>query len=284
MHILVTNDDGLWAQGIQALVAAIPPEHAVSVVAPASPQSAVGHSLTMHKPLRANRVEDYVRPGVNAWTVSGTPVDCMMLGLDALVKEKVDIVFSGINHGDNLGDDLPYSGTVSGAYEAFVSGYPSVAFSTAFPPPGTSGFDFSPIVWFLRELFPLLPELINVNQLLTKTFSTPLNGSLFLNVNAPNCPAAEVKGVKVVRQGRRRYAHRVTASTDQFGSPIYWIGGDVPSIPQDDTDVTAVASGYISITPLGIDLTDYVLLERLRQLGTFAQVTPPAPEPGPSGS
>ncbi|MCX6062603.1 MAG: 5'/3'-nucleotidase SurE [Caldiserica bacterium] len=278
MHILVTNDDGLWAQGIQALVAAIPAEHNVSVVAPASPQSAVGHSLTMHKPLRATRVENYVHPGVNAWTVSGTPVDCMMLGLDALVKQKVDIVFSGINHGDNLGDDLPYSGTVSGAYEAFVSGYPSVAFSTAFPPAGSSGFDFSPIVWFLQKMFSLLPDLIGINQHLTKSFSNSLNGSLFLNVNAPNCPASEVKGIRVVRQGRRRYAHRVTPSVDQFGAPIYWIGGDVPPIPQEDTDVTAVANGYISVTPLGIDLTDYVLLERLQQLGTFAAITPVPPE------
>src|SRR5450756_2806959 len=116
MHILVTNDDGLWAQGSQALVAAIPADNTISVVAPASPQSAKGHSLTMHKPLRATKVEDYVRPGVEAWAVSGTPVDCMMLGLDALVNQKVDIVFSGINHGDNLGDDLPYSGTVSVSY------------------------------------------------------------------------------------------------------------------------------------------------------------------------
>ncbi len=274
MHILVTNDDGLWAQGIQALVAAIPAENTISVVAPASPQSAVGHSLTMHKPLRATRVEGYVRPGVDAWTVSGTPVDCMMLGLDELVKQKVDIVFSGINHGENLGDDLPYSGTVSGAYEAFASGYPSIAFSTALSPIGGSGFDFSPITWFLQKMLHLIPELIGINQPLTKSFSNVLNGSLFLNVNAPNCPVSEVKGIRVVPQGRRRYAHRVTASVDQFGAPIYWIGGEAPPIPQEDTDVTAVADGYISVTPLGIDLTDYVLLERLLHLGTFADLMP----------
>ena len=274
MHILVTNDDGLWAQGIQALVAAIPADNTISVVAPASPQSAKGHSLTMHKPLRATKVEDYVHPGVEAWAVSGTPVDCMMLGLDTLVKQKVDIVFSGINHGDNLGDDLPYSGTVSGAYEAFLSGYPSVAFSTAFPRTGSPGFDFSPITWFLQKMLPLIPGLIEINQPLTKSFSHALNGSLFLNVNAPNCPVSEVKGIRAVPQGRRRYAHRVTASVDQFGAPIYWIGGDIPSIPQEGTDVTAVADGYISITPLGIDLTDYVLLEQLQQLGTFAGLKP----------
>src|SRR5659263_543865 len=192
MHILVTNDDGLWAQGIQALVAAIPAENKISVVAPASPQSAKGHSLTMHKPLRITSVENYVHPGVDAWSVSGTPVDCMMLALDMLVKEKVDIVFSGINHGDNLGDDLPYSGTVSGAYEAFLSGCPSVAFSTAFPRAGSSGFDFSPITWFLQKMLPLIPELIGLNQPLTKSFSRSLNGSLFLNANAPNCPASGV--------------------------------------------------------------------------------------------
>lgn len=274
MHILITNDDGLWAQGIQALVAAIPANNKVSVVAPASPQSAKGHSLTMHKPLRVTSVESYVRPGVDAWSVSGTPVDCMMLALDELVKERVDVVFSGINHGDNLGDDLPYSGTVSGAYEAFLSGYPSVAFSTAFPRTGSSGFDFSPITWFLQKMLLLIPDLIGINRPLTKSFSHELNGSLFLNVNAPNRPASEVKGVRVVPQGRRRYAHRVTASADQFGAPIYWIGGDIPPIPQEGTDVTAVAEGYISVTPLGIDLTDYVLLERLQQLGTFAGLTP----------
>ena len=276
MHILVTNDDGLWAQGIQALVAAIPPEYAVSVVAPASPQSAKGHSLTMHKPLRATRVEDYVRPGVDAWAVSGTPVDCMMLGLDVLITKHVDIVFSGINHGDNLGDDLPYSGTVSGAYEAFLSGYPSVAFSTAFSHNGTTGFDFGPAAWFMQRLLPMIPALVDANRPLAKSFSCDLNGSLFLNVNAPNCPLAGVKGVRVVPQGRRRYAHRVTVSADQFGSPIYWIGGDIPSIPQEGTDVTTVGEGYISVTPVGIDLTDYVLLERLQQLSAFADLRPGA--------
>lgn len=277
MHILVTNDDGLWAQGIQALIAAIPDEYKVSVVAPASPQSAKGHSLTMHKPLRANKVEGYVRPGIDAWAVSGTPVDCMMLGLDMLIKDHVDLVFSGINHGDNLGDDLPYSGTVSGAYEAFLSGYPSVAFSTAFLPGGPgAGFDFGPAIWFMQQLLPLIPGLIDTNRPLAKSFSCDLNGSLFLNVNAPNCALADVKGVRVVPQGRRRYAHRVTLSADQFGGPIYWIGGDIPPIPQEGTDVATVGEGYVSVTPVGIDLTDYVLLERLRQLDTFAGLRPGA--------
>jgi 5'-nucleotidase len=276
MHILVTNDDGLWAQGIQALVAAIPVEHTVSVVAPASPQSAKGHSMTMHKPLRANKAEDYVRPGIEAWAVSGTPVDCMMLGLDVLIKEHVDMVFSGINHGDNLGDDLPYSGTVSGAYEAFLSGYPSIAFSTAFARPGSTEFDFGPAIWSMQQLLPLIPDLIDANRPLVKSFSCDLNGSLFLNVNAPNCPLANVKGVRVVPQGRRRYAHRVTTSADQFDSPIYWIGGDIPPIPQEGTDVAAVGEGFISITPLGIDMTDYVFLKRLQQLDTITSLRPGA--------
>jgi 5'-nucleotidase len=274
VHILITNDDGLWAQGIQALVAAIPLEHRVSVVAPASPQSAKGHSLTMHKPLRANRVEEYLRPGVDAWAVSGTPVDCVMIGLDALVTERVDVVFSGINHGSNLGDDLPYSGTVSGAYEAFLSGYPSIAFSTAFPESGGSGFNFEPAAWFARHLLPRIPDLIGTNSFLVKTFTNPLNGTLFLNVNAPNCPLSSVRGVKLAPQGRRRYAHRVTPSTDQFGGPIYWIGGDVPPIEQQGTDVNAVEEGYISVTPLGIDITDYVLLEKLQALDAFGSCLP----------
>ncbi len=274
MHILITNDDGLRAQGIQALVKAIPPQYTVSVVAPASPQSAVGHSLTMHKPLRATKVTPYVRPGVEAWEVSGTPVDCMMLGLDVLVTEKVDIVFSGINQGDNLGDDLPYSGTVSGAYEAFMSGYASVAFSTSFPRDPAAGFDFAPAIWFMQQLLPKLSELLSINRSLPKTFSDPALGGLYLNVNAPNCPLAEVRGVRLARQGRRRYAHRVTLSADQFGNPIYWLGGTIPPIEQQDTDVNAVDEQYISVTPLGIDLTDYVLLSRLQQLGAFADLKP----------
>ena len=274
MHILVTNDDGLWARGIQALVAAIPSEHSVSVVAPASPQSAKGHSLTMHKPLRADRVESYVRPGTEAWAVSGTPVDCMMLGLDVLVAHKVDLVLSGINHGGNLGDDLPYSGTVSGAYEAFLSGYPSIAFSTAFPPSGSAEFDFEPAIWAMQQLLPLVPALVDANRPLTKTFSCSLNGSLFLNVNAPNCPLKSVKGVRVVPQGRRRYAHRVTTSADQFGNTIYWIGGDVPPIPQSNTDVTTVAEGVVSITPLGIEMTDYILLKKLRSMDLLEKLRP----------
>jgi broad specificity polyphosphatase/5'/3'-nucleotidase SurE len=155
-----------------------------------------------------------------------------------------------------------------------------VAFSTAFPRTGSSGFDFSPITWFLQKMLSLIPDLIEINRPLAKSFSNALNGSLFLNVNAPNCPASEVRGIRVVRQGRRRYAHRVTPSVDQFGAPIYWIGGDIPPIPQEDTDVTAVANGYISVTPLGIDLTDYVLLEGLQQIGTFADLAPPSQNAG----
>jgi 5'-nucleotidase len=123
-------------------------------------------------------------------------------------------------------------------------------------------------------MLPLIPELIRINEPLAKSFGSALNGSLFLNVNAPNCPTSEVKGIRIVPQGRRRYAHRVTASVDQFGAPIYWIGGEIPPIPQEGTDVTAIAGGYISITPLGIDLTDYVLLERLLQLDMFASLIP----------
>ncbi|HNW84994.1 MAG TPA: 5'/3'-nucleotidase SurE, partial [Candidatus Cryosericum sp.] len=211
---------------------------------------------------------------VTAWAVSGTPVDCAMLGLDALIDQPVDVVFSGINHGDNLGDDLPYSGTVSGAYEAFLSGYPSIAFSTAFRRDAVTSFDFEPVVWFVQKLLPLLPQLIDLNRPLSKTFTNELNGSLFLNVNAPNCPRSEVKGVRVVPQGRRRYAHRVTPSVDQFGAPIYWIGGEVLPIEQSDTDVAAVGAGYISVTPLSIDLTDYVLLNRLTELGLLGGLLP----------
>jgi broad specificity polyphosphatase/5'/3'-nucleotidase SurE len=155
-----------------------------------------------------------------------------------------------------------------------------VALSTAFPREGTSGFDFSPITWFLQNMLPLIPELIGINEPLAKSFGSALNGSLFLNVNAPNCPTSEVKGIRIVPQGRRRYAHRVTASVDQFGAPIYWIGGEIPPIPQEGTDVTTIADGYISVTPLGIDLTDYVLLERLLQLDMFAALIPTLHEAG----
>lgn len=239
MLILCTNDDGYLATGLRTLSAAAAPLGQVEVVAPDREQSACSHSLTMHYPLRAN----VSAPGVRH--VDGTPTDCVALAVGALLDGRPNVVLSGVNHGPNMGEDVLYSGTVAGAMEATILGIPAIAFSyTGRDPDAIPAFG------------PLLTRLI---ELLALRDDFP--PETLLNVNLPAIAPSEVRGVKVTRLGRRVYSDSLTRAVDPNGREYFWIGGGgVEWVIEDGTDFDAVNNGYVSVTPLHLDLTNYRLL------------------------
>ena len=240
MRILCTNDDGYRATGLRTLAAAATGLGEVQIVAPDREQSASSHSLTMHFPLRVHRL----RPNVQS--VDGTPTDCVALAVGELLEgRRPDVVLSGINHGANMGEDVLYSGTVAGAMEATILGIPAIAFSYA-------GRDPSGIPAYGPLLQRLLPQLIGREGFPVETL---------LNVNLPPIPPEEVRGIRVTRLGRRIYTDSITRAKDPNGKEYFWIGGGgVEWRADEDTDFWAVDQGYISVTPLHLDLTNYRLL------------------------
>lgn len=246
-RILVTNDDGVFSEGIERLAAALSPVGEVVTVAPDQERSAAGHSLTLQSPLRAKLV------GENRWSVDGTPTDCVNWGVLHLMKdERPRLIVSGINLGLNLGDDVTYSGTVSAAFEGTLIGIPSVAISQEIE----TGFTFDAAAEFAERL---------AQQLLEE----PLPPGTLLNVNVP---AGTPQGLRVARLGKRRYGETVIEKTDPRGRPYYWIGSTIPAGEHEEgTDVTAVAEKYISMTPLHLDLTDYRSMEILEEIAKGMQ-------------
>jgi 5'-nucleotidase len=243
MHILVANDDGILSPGIQLLAEACQTVGHVTVVAPDREQSAQSHALTMTRPLRPIRRPD------GTWQVDGTPTDCVLLALEALMPELPAFVFSGVNHGPNLGEDVLYSGTVSAAMEAVVLGIPGVAISFA-----------SRREDLLAGYGPRLADLV---ARICALPSFPKN--TLLNINLPAIPADEVRGVRVARLGSRSFSESVARQKDPWGREVLWIGGGkITWTGDEDTDHAAVAAGYISITPLQLDLTNHQLLETVR--------------------
>jgi 5'-nucleotidase len=243
MRILVTNDDGYLAVGIKVLADAARALGSVQVVAPDREQSATSHSLTLHYPLRARRVSDDVD------VVDGTPTDCVALGLGALCGEPPDYVLSGVNHGPNLGDDVLYSGTVAAAMEATILGLKAVAISY-------NGAEPTQIEAWSDTLVELLRQLLERNDFPNETL---------LNVNLPAISPAEVQGIRVTTLGRRAYVGSLTRALDPNGREYFWIGGGESKWwGGPEVDFRAVHSGYISVTPLHLDLTNYKLLENIR--------------------
>lgn len=245
--ILVTNDDGIYAQGIRALYHAMTRIGEAKVVAPDSERSAVGHAITISDPLR---VWEYERNGdFFGYAVNGTPADCVKLGVKAILNQKPDLVVSGINQGPNTAINVMYSGTVSAATEGTLMGIPSVAFSIASFK--KSNFDFAAEFAFYLSQMVLekgLPE-----------------GTL-LNVNIPALPAEEIRGVKVTRQGRGRYEEFFDKRVDPWDRNYYWLSGKKLLLDNEpDIDDVAVMENYIAITPIQFDLTDYKVLEDLRK-------------------
>jgi 5'-nucleotidase len=244
MRILVTNDDGYLAQGIRVLAEAARSLGDVWVVAPDREQSATSHSLTLHHPLRVRRLDG------NVQVVDGTPTDCVVLALGELLGDgRPDFVLSGVNHGANLGDDVLYSGTVAAAMEATILGIPAIAISY-------TGGEPEQITQWAEPLRSLLEQLLKRDDFPAETL---------ININLPGISPSEVKGVQITTLGRRAYVGSLTRALDPNGREYFWIGGGESKWwGGPEVDFRAVHSGYISVTPLHLDLTNYKLLENIR--------------------
>ncbi len=241
MIVLVCNDDGVRAAGIRALAAALNGLGEVWVVAPDREQSAVSHSLSLHRPLRADRIAE------RHFAVDGTPTDCIILAVSKILPERPAIVVSGINHGGNLAEDITYSGTVSAAIEGTLLGIPSIAVSLV----TREGGDFGTAARFAARLASSVLE-------------QGLAPDTLLNVNVPAIPDDEMRGYVITRQGKRRYGDAIVEKVDPRGRTYYWIGGDdLGFVSAEGSDCTAVADGYISVTPLHLDLTNYESIPRV---------------------
>jgi 5'-nucleotidase len=251
MHILVTNDDGILAPGLLALARAVRPLGTVTVFAPDRNWSASGHVKTLHRPLRIR--ETLLADGTSGYSSDGAPSDCVALALLGFLKEKVDLVVSGINPLANVGHDVTYSGTVTAAMEAIISGVPGLAFSLSSPDGLQGPPDFSAAAAVARRVSETV-----IAQGLPK--------GVLLNVNVPYLKQDELKGYMITRQGLRVYHDKLDERVDPRNRPYYWIGGDVPTgVPEEGTDVGALAGGFVSITPLQLDLTAYNALDSVRQ-------------------
>src|SRR5512135_933721 len=248
MLILVTNDDGVYSPGLTILAKALKAVGDVWVVAPDKEQSAVSHSLTLHRPLLVEEIMDQV------YAVNGTPTDCISLAVNRLLPDWPDLVVSGINKGGNLGDDVTYSGTVSAAFEAALMGIPAFAVSMV----AREDFKFGAAADFAARLAKIVLD-------------RGLKKDTLLNVNVPNLTPEEIKGVRVTRQGRRVYGGSVLERIDPRGKKYYWIGGELENWEsRQDADHEAVSEGYISVTPLALDLTD---MDSLVELSSWGELT-----------
>jgi 5'-nucleotidase len=242
--ILVTNDDGIHSKGIIVLAKVLKEIGNVFVVAPDREQSAIAHSLTLHRPLRVDKIRK------NFYAVDGTPADCVHLGVNVLLPERPRLVVSGINKGGNLGDDITYSGTVSAAFEGTLLGIPSFAISLV----SRSHFKFETAAHFARKV---------AQQVLTRG----LPKDTLLNINVPNLDEEKIKSYKITQQGR--WIHNgggVEEKVDPRGEKYYWIGsGQLVFDRRGGTDFEAVSNSHISVTPLHLDLTNYSSIQQLRK-------------------
>ncbi len=245
-RILVTDDDGIESPGLLPLAQALRSLGEVIVFAPNRNWSAAGHNKTMHKPLRVWTVQ--LDDGTEALTTDGAPSDCVALAALGLVERPIDIVVSGINTHPNLGVDVTYSGTVAAAMEAAISGWPGIAGSLD---------DGEPRQWqSAGEAAVVVARQVLAHGLPANTL---------LNVNVPNRPFAELKGYRPTRLGHRVYRDVLIERNDPRGVPYYWIGGDPPtSIDEAGTDIGALSEGYVSVTPLHMDMTQHRFLDTLR--------------------
>lgn len=243
--LLVTNDDGVASPALAALVDALEDVGEVWVFAPDREQSAVGHGVSLHRPLR-------VRPVRDRWyMIDGTPTDCVLLAVREFLPRKPDLVLSGINTGPNLGDDVTYSGTVAGAYEGMLLGIPSIAISNASYEPSdyTTAARCSALV-------------------AAQVLEHGAPADTVLNVNVPDIPFGELQGIRITRQGLREFNDEIVARKDPRGNDYYWIGGFRPSsVPHPGTDIEAIEKNFVSVTPLHRDLTNFKAIEVLTQRG-----------------
>lgn len=247
--ILVANDDGIDAPGIRALAAAMDALGEVYVVAPIDEQSAVGHAITVRNPVRARPWEVELPSGkAEAYAVTGTPADCVKLAVNQLLPRRPDLIVSGINHGPNTAVNIIYSGTVSAATEGAILGVDAIAFSLC--------------DWEAEEYAPAAQVAQGIAR---RVMSEGLPPGILLNVNIPYRPLEELRGVSVTRQARSRWQESFQARRDPFDRPYYWLAGEFVNLDEgDNTDLAAIDEGYVSVTPLRLDLTAHDLLDDLR--------------------
>lgn len=251
MRILLTNDDGINAKGIHALINELNTIAEIYVAAPDSERSGTGHSITVFDPIKA--AETKIAGIKQGWLVGGTPVDCVKLAISRLINEKIDLVVSGVNHGSNLGTDVLYSGTVSAAAEGIIMGCPAISVSlNSFR--DDVDFDFS--AQFTRRVIEaVMPE--------------GMEKTTLLNINIPLLKPDEIKGVRITKLGSRNYDNLFEERRDPRGNTYYWLGGGLLKEEQhEDSDVYVVEQGYISITPIHLDLTDYKLMARYHKISS----------------
>ena len=248
-HILVTNDDGVFAPGLLALVEEMRKMGRVTVLAPDRNWSGGGHVKTLDRALRIREVR--LADGTQAFAGDGAPSDCVALATLGFFKEPIDLVVSGINAGANLGHDVTYSGTVTAAMEAVIAGVPGIAVSLEAMDNLIGEIDYGPASHAAAKV---------VRQVI----ENGLSHEILLNVNVPYLPADKIRGITLTRQGLRVYHSRLDERSDPRGNPYYWIGGDAPTgVPERGTDVGALAEGFVSVTPLQLDLTAYRALTDL---------------------
>ncbi len=240
MTILVTNDDGINSRGIQVLAETLKPLGRVYVVAPDKECSAMAHSLSLHRPLRVEKIRE------GYFAVDGTPADCVNLAVCRLLPERPRLIASGINKGGNMGEDITYSGTVSAAFEGAFYGIPSFAISLA----SKDDFKFKTAASFALRVARFI-------------LRNGLPKDTFLNINVPNLDEDGVKSYRITRQGRRVYGDAVVEEVDPGGQKYYWIRGHRGFASMEGTDFEAVSTNHISITPLHLDLTDYPSVQEM---------------------
>ncbi|MFC1798225.1 5'/3'-nucleotidase SurE [Thermodesulfobacteriota bacterium] len=249
MKVLLTNDDGIQAGGLRALYKRLALEHQVTVIAPDRERSAVGHGITLSRPLRLTSAD--LDAEISGYAVSGTPADCIKLGVLEIFADKPDLVVSGINLGANTGININYSGTVSAAREAAIYGIPAIAVSVV----GNGEDHFEEIAQFVANLSRMV-------------FEQGLPSGTILNVNLPNVPVSETAGIRICRQGLSLFPETFIKRIDPRNREYYWHGMELPVAFEDhDTDGAALNGKYISITPLKCDMTDYLMIDELKTWG-----------------
>ncbi len=255
MDILLTNDDGVFAPGIIALATRLTRDgHGCFVVAPDRERSSIGHAITLTRPLRLWNIPDGPYPeGCFVSACDGTPSDCVILGVEEVLSLP-HMLISGINSGPNLGDDLTYSGTVSAAMEGVILGIPSIAISlNCRPEDSLRNYDAAASV---------------ASALVDHVARHRMPEGILLNVNVPNTPIELLQGIKVTRKGVRIYEEKITRTTHPSGQTCYWVAGRIEDRLEEGSDVWAVAKGYVSVTPVHMDMTHYPSLEELRDKNT----------------
>lgn len=251
MHIVVTNDDGVYAPGLFALAKALMKLGNVSIFAPDHNWSASGHVKTLHRPLRVKEIE--LEDGTPARACDGAPSDCIALAALGLLTEPIDFVVSGINPNANLGHDVTYSGTVTAAMEGAIWGIPSIAISLDAPEYHRGPLDYTASAEIGR-------------QVIEKLVQHPLPKQVLLNINVPYLPLDQLKGYAITRQGLRIYRDELVKREDPRGRSYYWIGGDAPTgVREEGTDIGELAAGFVTITPLQLDLTAHQMMDQIKQ-------------------